>query len=134
MLNLEKNLREVDWDQVCSNGDANASNNMFGKFNELYDMCIQKKKIIKKKHTKRTPLKFHRCSLLKCLHRKNRLCKRYMIKLTVTNLTKYKMYRNRLNSVLRLATQNYFRDKERKHNGDYVEGIERSPAQFKDVF
>ena len=47
-------------------------------------------------------------SLLKCIRRKNRLYRSFIRKPTEANKEAYKKYRNRLNTTLRLAKQNYF--------------------------
>ena len=87
------------------------------KFQELFEECIPKK-VFKKRHGKnKTPkAPWITFALLKCIQRKNRLYKKSIQKPTETNVYKYKMYRNRLNSLLRRAKQCYFSsqlDKER---------------------
>ncbi|XP_072041239.1 uncharacterized protein [Amphiura filiformis] len=107
---LKDNLRKVDWANVCENHDANTSYNKFiDKFKEVFDECIPKK-VVKKSRTKnrmpRAPWITY--SLLKCIRRKNKLFKKQIQKPTDANVQRYKMYRNRLNSLLRRAKQNYF--------------------------
>ena len=115
---LKDKLSKVDWDEVCENDNANVQYNKFmDKFQELFEECIPKK-VFKKRHGKnKTPkAPWITFALLKCIQRKNRLYKKSIQKPTETNVYKYKMYRNRLNSLLRRAKQNYFSsqlDKER---------------------
>ena len=115
---LKDKLSKVDWDEVCENDNANVQYNKFmDKFQELFEECIPKK-VFKKRHGKnKTPkAPWITFALLKCIQRKNRLYKKSIQKPTETNVYKYKMYRNRLNSLLRRAKQNHFSsqlDKER---------------------
>ena len=117
---FKNKLSLVNWDDLCDNNDANVSYNMFiDKFNKLYDECIPKK-VVKKRHAKNRCPKapWITCSLLNCIRRKNRLHKKSMQKPTEANVSKYKNYRNRLNSLLRRAKQNYFStqlDKEKRN-------------------
>ena len=107
---LKDKLSKVDWDEVCENDNANVQYNKFmDKFQELFEECIPKK-VFKKRHGKnKTPkASWITFALLKCIQRKNRLYKKSIQKPTETNVYKYKMYRNRLNSLLRRAKQNYF--------------------------
>ncbi len=130
-------LSEVDWDDVCSGGDCNESYNMFiDKFSDLYDECIPKKVLKKKINRSRKPkVPWISCSLLKCIHRKNKLYKKYVTKPTDANLSKFKLYRNKLNSVLRLAKQKYFSeqlDKERynmRNTWKVLNSLLRSPKK-----
>ena len=92
-------------------------NKFMAKFQELFEECIPQK-MFKKRHGKnKTPkAPWITFALLKCIQRKNRLYKKSIQKPTETNVYKYRMYRNRLNSLLRRAKQNYFSsqlDKER---------------------
>ena len=133
---LKDKLSNVDWDSVCHNDDANVSYNMFvDKFQMLFDECVPKKKI-KRHDAKRKPkVPWITYSLLKCIRRKNKLYKKYLNKPTETNATTFKMYRNKLNSLLKLAKQNYFSsklDKERynmRNTWKVLNSILRSPKK-----
>ena len=106
-------LSSVNWDDICGHHDANICyNNFIDKSNKLYNECIPKK-VMKIYRTKNRSPKapWITYSLLNCIRRKNRLYKKSMKKPTETNVSKYKEYRNRLNSLLRKAKQNYFSTK-----------------------
>ena len=116
---FKEKLKCVDWDVVCSSNDVNKSYMSFvEKFNSLHDECFPKKKL-RNSSTKNKPKSpWITPSLVKCIRRKNLLYKKSINKPTDQTIQKYKMYRNKLNVILRLAKQNYFSnmlDKE-KHN------------------
>ena len=99
-------------------------------------MSVFLKKIIKRHDAKRKPkVPWITYSLLKCIRRKNKLYKKYLNKPTETNATTFKMYRNKLNSLLKLAKQNYFSsklDKERyntRNTWKVLNSILRSPKK-----
>ena len=107
--NFKKELNNVDWTSVCNQDDVNVSySNFINKFNEQFDKCIPKKmkRINSKKNKPKLP--WITTSLLKSIKRKNKLFKISIKKPTDTNIEKYKSYRNKLNSVLRLAKSNYY--------------------------
>jgi exonuclease III len=104
-------LNKVDWDIVCHSNNVDESYTKFiDKFNELYDKCIPKRK--KRAHSQKNKPKspWITNALLKSIRRKNILYNNSLKKTTDVNIVKYKKYRNKLNSTLRLAKQNYFCD------------------------
>ena len=104
-------MDRVNWNSVCNSADANVSYSQFiQKFNELYDKCIPriKKRVYPKRSKPKSPwISF---ALLKSINRKNKLYKRSIKKPTDTNIESYKKYRNKLNTLLRLAKRNYYCD------------------------
>ena len=112
-------LRNENWDEVCISDDVNVSYRSFvNRFVSLYDECIPKKLITKCKNSKTPKSPWITNALLKCINRKNSLYKKSLNKPTDTNISKYKMYRNKLNISLRLAKQNHFSSllEKEKHN------------------
>ena len=108
---LKDKLSKVDWDEVCENDNANVQYNKFmDKFQELFEGMYSQKSVLKKRHGKnKTPkVPCITFALLKCIQRKNRLYKKSIQKPTETNVYKYKMYRSRLNSLLRRAKKKLF--------------------------
>ena len=106
---FKQKLGEVNWSSVCSSDDANMSYVKFmEKFQELYDECIPKKRIKKRKSRNNPRTPWISQSLLKCIRRRNILYKKSILKPTEENILKYKMYRNKLNTTIKLAKQNYY--------------------------
>ncbi len=106
---FKEKLCNVNWDDLCSSADVNVNYTVFvNTFQTLYDECIPKK-VIKKHSAKKKPKApwITNC-LLKCIRRKNSLYKKSVRNPTVANIHKYKVYRNKLNSLLRVSKQNYF--------------------------
>ena len=108
---FRRELNSVNLNSVCNSADANVSYSQFiQKFNELYDKCIPriKKRVYPKRSKPKSPwISF---VLLKSVDRKNKLYKRSIKKPTDTNIESYKKYRNKLNTLLRLAKRNYYCD------------------------
>ena len=106
---FKEKLRDVNWDNVCHSDNVNVSYKFFiDKFVMLYDECIPVKniKLNDKRKVPKSP--WITPSLLRCINRKNQLYKKSMQIPNDTNISKYKMYRNKLNILLRLAKQNHF--------------------------
>ena len=94
---------------MCSSDDANKSYAKFmEKFQELYYECIPKKRIKKRKSTNNPRTLWISQSLLKCIRRRNILNKKSVLKPTEKNIRMYKMYRNKLNTTIKLAKRNYY--------------------------
>ena len=106
---FKSELGKVDWENLCSEGDANKSYKCFiDKFNSLYDKCFLKSKKVLSKRVNKIKSPWLSYGLLKCIRRKNRLYKKFLRKPTEINMETYKKYRNRLNFTLKLAKRNYF--------------------------
>ena len=102
--NLKRNLITPIGLLLCNSDDVNVSySNFINKFNELYDKCIpmKKKRIHPKKNKPKLP--WITPALLKSIKRKNKLYRMSIKKPTDKNIEKYKKYRNKLNSLLRLG-------------------------------
>ena len=116
---FKNRLSCVDWNVICVSDDIDVSYNSFiKKFNSLYDDCFPKKRL-KPSGVKNKPKSpWITSALMKCIRKKNLLYKKSLKKPTDSNVKKYKIYRNKLNMLLRLAKKNYFSrmlEKE-KHN------------------
>ena len=106
---FKSELRKVDWEIECSGDDVNkVYGNFITKFNYLYNKCCptSTRKIRHQRNEIKSPWLSY--GLLKCIRRKNRLYRKFICKPTDANKESYKKYRNKLNTTLRLAKQNYF--------------------------
>ena len=117
--NFKNKLCQVDWDNVCNSTDVDVSYSCFiEKFNLLYNECFPIKSLKKRIRINKPKSPWITYSLLKSIRRKNLLYRNSIQKPSESNISKYKNYRNKLNTLLRLAKQNYFSsqlDRE-KHN------------------
>jgi hypothetical protein len=108
---LKAELSSVNWDNVCASDDPNeAYNNFIIKFNNLLDKCVPLKKVTPRSKKCKPKSPWITSGLLKSIRRKNLLYKKSIQKPTETNIDKYKRYRNKLNTILRLTKQSYFCD------------------------
>ena len=95
---FKSELGNVDWENLCSNENANKSYKCFiDKFNSLYDKCFPKSKKVLSKRANKIKSPWLSYGLLKCIRRKNRLYKKFLRKPSDINMETDKKYRNRLN-------------------------------------
>ena len=105
---FKKDLLIVDWDEILNSCDVDEAYNSFlCKFKEKYDSNFIPRKINKKKFPKKP---WVTASLLKCINKKNKLYKSFCQERNNRTESKYKKYRNRLNSVLQTSRKNYYYD------------------------
>ena len=108
---LKKELSSVDWKILCNSQNVNHSYSKFTEmFNTLLDKCVplKKKSNQSRKQNPNSPWISH--ALLKSIRRKNVLYKKSLKNPNDSNVQKYKLYKNRLNSVLRMAKKQYYSD------------------------
>ena len=106
---FKSELSKVDWEIECTGDDLNdVYGNFINRFNYLYNKCCltSTRKIKHQRNEIKSPWLSY--WLLKCIRRKNRLYRKFICKPTEANKDIYKKYRNKLNTTLRLAKQNYF--------------------------
>ncbi len=106
---FKKELNSVDWNVQCISTNVNNSySNFIKKFNELFDKCIPLKKKSSQPRKGKPHSPWISSSLLKSIKRKNILYKKSLKKPTETNVENYKRYRNKLNTLLRVAKRNHY--------------------------
>ena len=99
------NLSSQDWDLIYSIDDPDLSYNSFlSIFKRHYNACFPFKK-----HTIHAPRKDW-CSpgIVNSCRTKSKLYKKYIKNPTTANKHNYVLFRNRLNSVIRIAKKNYY--------------------------
>ena len=117
MHNFRTKLSETDWTEVLG---APCTSTKYSHFiniiDTLHNKCFPLTKV------KINPIKDSKpwitSTLLNSIKRKNNLYKQYLNNKSNTTLEKYKKYKNKLTSILRLAEKNYFSNKllEAKNN------------------
>ena len=119
---LTYKLSAINWDEVLNEDISSDANNMYnlflGQLNSSYNECIPLTKI-KYKNSKSIPKSpWISKGLLKSINHKNKLYKSCLKHQTTHKENIYKIYRNKLNSLLRKAKKEYFAKKldHHKHN------------------
>lgn len=101
-------ILNYDWSHVIDNVCPNTSyNNFFNVFKEYYDVCFPEKKIRINSKSDRSP--HITPAILKSIKEKNRL-ERLAKKWPLTYKEQYKIYRNRLTSLLKTTKKLYYQD------------------------
>ena len=113
ILKLNLSLQKVDWTDIYSCSNINIAFNHFIKiFTKFYNICCPLKKIKNKRYINNKP--WITKSLLKCIHKKNKLYKKTIIN---SNLDmEYKNYKNCLSKILKKCEQNYYSGKLKTNN------------------
>lgn len=105
-VKFKQKIEHVNWSSVINCNDATESFTLFHKkFCSTYEDCFPKKSIkigYKTRNPWLTP------ALKISIKRKNLLFKRSKLKPTSDNIQIYKLYRNKLNGLLRLTERNYY--------------------------
>ena len=101
-------LSQLNWDQICAGSDVNVCYNIFiDAYVSAYNVCFPMKiRRVKIRH--HCPKPWITKSILKSIRRKNILYKKWLQKRSSESLKKYKIYRNKLTSVLRNAEKMYY--------------------------
>ncbi len=103
-------LSNVNWNCVLSNVKPNEAFNMFhSMFSKLYDKYFP----IKKVRTK--VIRKNKCwmtaGLIKSVNYKHRLYKKMLNNPSVFNSNKFRLYRNKLNALIKKCKLDYYQDK-----------------------
>ena len=108
---FKQKLSCVHWNEILDGIDASSDYDKFiSKFVELYDECIPLKKITANRKTcPQQP--WMTKGLLKSINMKNNLYKKYLSSPTGENLSKFKTYRNKLNTLIRKGKREYYHNK-----------------------
>jgi len=120
-------MASTDWDQICEPGstDVNVSyNNFLNYFSSSYDECLPCRNVkIKIRRSGYKP--WITTGINKSIRRKNNLYKSWLVKRTDLALTKYKLFRNKLTTVIRAAEKGYYqtRFEEAKSNSRKTWGL-----------
>ena len=130
-LNLD--LSGQNWDCIMSSNDVHTSYKTFvNLFTNLYD----KHRPCKEKRVYNNDLKpwFTKCLKNAC-KKKNRLYRRFLSHRSLEKETRYKLYKNKLPFILRMAEKNYYSKLLQKHKND-VKGTRKqtpTPAIYGDT-
>ena len=120
MNKLKDSLEIADWSNILRSQNADEAFNLFlEEFMTLYNRDIpiqQTPHFTQYKKTPRQP--WVTKSLLRCINRKNRLFYRYKSNASSHNEHKYKNYKNRLISILRVTKKEYFSNQFEIHKND----------------
>ena len=104
-------LQQCDWQSTLSESDPIVSYEAFVKeFLGQYDKCFPIKRI-KSKNAKRSENAWISIGLRKLSKTKEKLYKKFLTNKTVESETKYKVYRNELNHLIRIAKKNYYNNR-----------------------
>lgn len=115
---FKQKLSKVNWNEKLNGVNVDEDYNVFNEtFTKLYDECIPLKKC--SVNRKKEPLSpWITKGLLKSINNKNKLYKKYKKIPNDENLQKYKMYRNKLDSLIRKSKRQYFENKFNKSKND----------------
>ena len=104
-------MHYFDWNYIYSIEDVNlVYNNFTSAFQKTYDECflliyISNSKRRKKRHPWITN------GILQTIKRKNKLYRRFLRSPTNSNSDQFRVYRNKLNHIIRISKKQYFSDK-----------------------
>ena len=111
-------LEDINWDffdQANNANDPNTAYNIFiDKYTGLFDTCFPFK-TIKGKALNSFRKPWLTKSLLRSINKKNKLYKQYLYHRSNEKLLKYKMYKNKLTNLLRVAKRLYFENEIEKN-------------------
>ena len=110
MFDFKTQLTTLSWSSVYnSNGPNEKYNSFFEIINKLHNSCFPLEKI--RINTRHQNKPWITTAVLKSIQKKNSLYKRYMRTRTSEMLSKYKIYKNKLTTILRLAEKQYYANK-----------------------
>lgn len=111
MTLFSEDLNKQNWDPILTNTDAEQSYKAFKEvFNTIYNKYFPII-TIKHKDIKRKGNKWITQGLIKSTKTKEKLHKKFLRKPTLTNRSKYKNYRNKLNHLIRVAKRTYYHNR-----------------------
>ena len=106
---LKAELRTTDWSNVIQSIDVNQSYNHFiCKIRELFEKCCPLKQV--KVNNKYKNKLWITTAIKTSIRKKKCLHKRFIKNRTPSNETKYKVYRNKLNSIIKASMKKYYND------------------------
>ena len=105
---FKMDLSNVSWNAVLNIDEPNLALNTFhSHFLDLYDKHFPVKKSISRRKLKTWMTN----GVINSIKYKNKLYKKFISNPTTSNSSKYKKFRNKLNSTIKLTKANYYRDK-----------------------
>ena len=110
---FRSHLQLANWDHVMSEQSPQvAYTKFFDKFNELYNRCFPlRRKRITKANAHRIPRKpWISKAILKSIHRKDKLYRKYRSSPIASNKLALSNYKNTLTTLIRAAKKNYYSD------------------------
>ena len=115
-------LQNIDWHtftvEHCNTDDVDYS---YNKFHELYSTAYKKSFPLesKKVYSRRNPRQeWISSGLIKSCNTKSKLYKKCKVKPTPENIAKYKIYRNKLKHLIRVAEEKFYTDKIKRCSGN----------------
>ena len=112
-------IKSLSWKKVTSNNNAIESyNEFFDVFSTTYGKHFP---LIKKKSRTRvdkTKSPWMTNSIIKSIRRKNKLYKKFLCHPTSNNEHKYKVYKNKLNHIIKIAKKKHYEEKLIKHKNE----------------
>ena len=104
---LADNLSEVDWDNVLNLSEVDLAYNAFlSTFVHLYNQCCPIRLV--KHFSRKNDKPWLTNSLKNACHKKNVLYKKILRSRTLTSEQKYKLYKNKVTTILRFAEKSYY--------------------------
>ena len=120
-----ESLSETNWSSYFINNDPNGSYDSFvTEFSWLYDICFPLKILNLKRKRPNAPWLTN--GLLKSIMKKNQLYKKLIQKPTQLRERQYKIYRNKLNHLIRNAKRLYYENKFERAKTDLKEKTEKT--------
>ena len=116
IASLNSDLAQAEWQDVFSENNVNHAYDKFlHKLLFYYDKNIP---LVKTKTKKRVKNPWITKGILRSIHIRNRLFKLTKTNPSVININKYKRYRNKLTSVIRLARKTYYSNEMNKNKNN----------------
>ena len=111
-------ISKYPWTDILHSVDAQESYTLFLKcISEAYDLCFPLRLVSSKPHRK--PAKpWITSAIMKSINTKHRLYKKYLISPTPLNHDRLKIYRNKLNHIIRGAKKHYYNEELSKHKNN----------------
>ena len=111
-------ISEYTWTDILHSVDPQESYTLFLKcVSQAYDLCFPLRLVSSKPH--HNPTKpWITSAILKSVNTKHRLYKKYLLSPTPFNHAQLKMYRNKLNHIIRGAKKHYYNEELSKHKNN----------------
>ena len=104
LLTLSNELSQVDWNISFDHNTQIAFSDFQRKFQQSFTNCIPKVSY----KTKKRNIPWLTTGIIVSIKTKNKLYKKYLKSSTIENQHKYKVYKNKLDHILRIAEKKYY--------------------------
>ena len=105
-------IKSLSWEKVTSHNNAQESyNEFFNIFSTTYEkhFRLNKKKSQTRIDKNKSPWMTN--SIIKSIRRKNKLYKKFLCHPTSNNKHKYKVYKNKLNHIIKITKKRHYKEK-----------------------